>query len=55
MCCIFHEKIAAKKALKNTIEVDEKIKHEEKCPKTKSIIEFDPSLTCSITSLTVKK
>ena len=26
-----------------------------KCPKTKSIIEFDPSLTSSITSLAVKK
>ena len=26
-----------------------------KCPKAKSIIEFDPSLTSSITSLAVKK
>ena len=45
-----------KKALKNTIKgTDEKIKDEEKCPKTKSILEFDLSLTCSITSLPVKK
>ena len=45
-----------KKHEKNTIkEVNEKIKDEENCPKTKSIIEFDPSLTCSITSLAVKK
>ena len=36
-------------------QVDEKTKDEEKCPKTKSIIEFDPSLTCSITSFAVKK
>ena len=29
---------------KNTIkEVDQKIKDEEKCPKTKSTIEFDPA------------
>ena len=35
--------------------VDEKIEDGEKCSKTKSIIEFDPSLTCSITSLAVKK
>ena len=28
---------------------------EEKCPKTKSIIEFDPSLACSIKSFAVKK
>ena len=32
-----------------------KEKDEEKCPKTKLIIEFDPSLTCSITRLVVKK
>ena len=32
-----------------------KKKDEEKCPKTKLIIEFDPSLTCSITRLVVKK
>ena len=36
-------------------DVDGKIKDEENYPKTKSIIEFDPSLTCSITSLVVKK
>ena len=32
-----------------------KNKRERKCLKTKSIIEFDPSFTCSITSVTVKK
>ena len=36
-------------------DVDGKIKDEENYPKTKSIIEFDPSLACSITSLAVKK
>ena len=36
-------------------DVDGKIKDEENYPKTKSIIEFDRSLTCSITSLAVKK
>ena len=50
------KKSRQKKHKKNTInKVDEKIKDEEKCSKTKSIIEFDPSLTCSITSLAVKK
>ena len=53
---VFHKKIAAKRSIKKHVkEVDEKTKDEEKCSKTKSIIEFDPSLTCSITSLTVKK
>ena len=32
-----------------------KKKDEEKCPKTKSIIEFDPTLSCSVKSLAVKK
>ena len=53
---VFSMKKSRQKSIKNTIkEVDEKIKDEEKCPKTKSVIEFDPSLTCSITSLAVKK
>ena len=53
---VFSMKKLRQKKHKNTIkEVDEKIKDEEICPKTKSIIEFDPSLTCSITSLAVKK
>ena len=53
---VFHKKIAAKRSIKKHVkEVDEKTKDEEKCSKTKSIIEFDPSLTCSITRLVVKK
>ena len=32
-----------------------KTEDEEKCPKTKSIIEMYPLLACSITSLDVKK
>ena len=30
-------------------------KDEEKCPKTKSIIEFDLTVSCSIKSLAVEK
>ena len=53
---VFHKKIATKKSIKKHVkEVDEKTKDEEKCSKTKLIIEFDPSLTCSITRLVVKK
>ena len=53
---VFHKKIAAKRSIKKHVkEVDEKTKDEEKCSKTKSIIEFDPSLTCSITRLVAKK
>ena len=52
----FPWKNCSRKSIKNTItEVDEKIKDEKKCPETKSLIEFDQSLTCSITSLAVKK
>ena len=47
------KKLRQKSIKKNTLkEVDEKIKDEEKCPKTKAIIEFDPLLTCSITKTT---
>ena len=36
-------KNCGKKCIKNTMkEVDQKIKDEEICPKTKSTIEFDP-------------
>ena len=35
--------------------IDEKQKDEEKCPKTKSIIEFDTLLSCRIKGLAVKK
>ena len=53
---VFHKKIATKKSIKKHVkEVDEKTKDEEKCSKTKLIIEFDPSLTCSITILFFKK
>ena len=45
-----------KKHKKNSIkDLDHKQQDEEKCPKTKSIIEFDPSVACSIKSLAVKK
>ena len=55
-CCIFYEKIKTKKALKKYNKRHRwKQKDEEKCPKTKSIIEFDLTLSCSIKSLAVKK
>ena len=39
---IFHKKNCGKKSIKKHVkEVDEKTKDEEKCPKTKSTIEFD--------------
>ena len=45
-----------KKHEKHSIkDIDKKIKEEEKNPKTKSIIEFNQSLACSIKSLAVKK
>ena len=41
---------------KNSInDIGQKQKHEEQHPKTKSIIEFEPSLACRINSLAVKK
>ena len=50
------EKIETEKIQKNSIkDIDEKQKDEEKCPKTKSIIEFDTTLSCSIKSLAIKK
>ena len=50
------KKSRQKKHTKNSIkDIDEKQKDEEKCPKTKSIIEFDTTLSCSIKSLAVKK
>ena len=50
------KKSKQKKHWKNTLkDKDEKQKDEEKCPKTKSIIEFDLTLSCSIKSLAVKK
>ena len=50
------KKLKQKKNTKNTIEdIDEKQKNEEKYPKTKSIIECDPTLSSSIKSLPVKK
>ena len=36
-------------------EIDQKQWDEEKCPKTKSIIESDPTLACSVKCLAVKK
>ena len=45
-----------KKHKKNSIkDLDHKQQDEEKYPKTKSIIEFDPSVACSIKGLAVKK
>ena len=41
--------------LKKVKDLDQIQQDEEKCPKTKSIIEFDPSLACSIKSFAVKK
>ena len=53
---VFYTKNQAKKGIKNTIkELDEKPKEEEKYSKTKSIFEFDPTLSCSVKSLAVKK
>ena len=50
------KKSRQKKYTKNSIkDIDEKQKDEEKCPKTKSIIEFNTTLSCSIKSLAVKK
>ena len=50
------KKSRQKKHKKNSIkDIDEKQKDEEKCPKTKSIIEFDTTLSCSIKILAVKK
>ena len=50
------EKIETEKIQKNSIkDIDEKQKDEEKCPKTKSIIEFDTTLSCSIKSVAIKK
>ena len=53
---MFSMKKLRQKYIKNTIkDSDEKQKDEERCPKTKSIIEFYPTLSCSIKSLAVKK
>ena len=53
---VFPRKNQAKKGIKNTIkDTDEKPKEEEKYPKTKSIFELDPTLSCSVKSLAVKK
>ena len=52
----FNEKVETEKIQKNGIkDIDEKQKDEEKCPKTKSIIEFDTTLSCSIKSVAIKK
>ena len=51
----FNEKIKTEKTPKNIKDIDEKQKDEEKCPKTKSIIEFDTTLFCSIKILAIKK
>ena len=54
--CFFHENVETKKTLKKSIkDLDHKQQNEEKCPQTKSIIEFDPSVACTIKSLAVKK
>ena len=39
---------------KSTKDVDQKQRHEEKCPKTKSIMEFDPTLAYNVNCLAVK-
>ena len=50
------KKSRQKKHKKNsTKDINEKQKDDKKCPKTKSIIEFDTTLSCSIKSLAVKK
>ena len=51
------KKSIKKKHNKNLInDLDQKQNEdEEKCPKTKSITEFDSSIACSIKSLAVKK
>ena len=51
----FNEKIKTEKTPQNIKDIDEKQKDEEKCPKTKSIIEFDTTLFCSIKILALKK
>lgn len=54
---VFSMKFSKKKChRKNTIrETDEKIKEAEKDPKTKTIVEFDSRLACSIKCLDVKQ
>ena len=53
---VFSMKKSRQKTQKNSIkDIDEKQKDKEKCPKTKSIIEFDTALSCSIKSLAIKK
>ena len=50
------KKSRQKKHKKNsTKDINEKQKDDKKCPKTKLIIEFDTTLSCSIKSLAVKK
>ena len=50
------KKSKQKKCKRNSVEdLDQKQQDEGKYPKTKTIIEFDPSLACSIESLAVKK
>ena len=54
--CVLNKKIKAKKKQKKSIkDIDQKQRVKEKCPKTKSIIAFDPTLTCSVKCLAVKK
>ena len=49
-------KMSRQKNPKNSIkDLDQKQQDEEKCPKTKSIIEFDSSVASSIKSLAVNK
>ena len=53
---VFSIKKSKQKKTKNAMEdIDEKQKDEDKCPKTKSIIEWDPTLSCSIKSLAIKE
>ena len=53
---VFFMKMSRQKKPKNSIkDLDQKQQDEEKCPKTKSIIEFDSSIASSIKSLAVKK
>ena len=56
---IHHEKVPPrkkKKRAKNCIkDIDQKTRDEEKHSRTKSLIEFDRSLACSVKSLAVKK
>ena len=50
------KKSRQKKHKKNsTKDINKKQKDDKKCPKTKSIIEFDTTLSCNIKSLAVKK